>query len=262
VSNHITLLFIADIVGKPGLQVVQTYLPILKKQYKVDMCIANGENGYNGKGLTEKIAKLYFDNGIDVITGGNHIWQNAGYRRYLDESDRVLRPLNYPHQAPGKGSTLFKIRDNLSVGVLNVQGRTFMYPIDCPFRTTEEEIDRLKQSTRIIFVDFHAEATAEKSAFGWYFDGKVSAIVGTHTHVQTADERILPYGTAYISDAGMTGPHDSVIGMDIQIAIKRFITQVPERYRLAVGNDRFCGVVIKVDAHTGQAKKITRINLP
>lgn len=261
-KNTITILFIADIVGKPGLEVITALLPNLKKQYNVQVCIANGENGYNGKGLTEQIVRKYFTAGIDVITGGNHTWNFAEFRSYLDTATRVIRPLNYPEEAPGKGACLFTTPDGLVVGVMNLQGRTFMSPIDCPFKKSLEEIERLRQKTHIIFVDFHAEATAEKIALGWYLDGKVSALVGTHTHVQTADERILPRGTAFISDVGMTGPFDSVIGLDVEVAIKRFVTQLPEKYMVATSNIRLNGVVIEVDVATGRAKSIKRINLP
>lgn len=261
-TEEVSILFIADIVGKPGYTALASFLPSLLTKYRVDVCVANGENGANGNGLTEDVARKYYDLGIDIITGGNHSWMFADFRRYLDTSNKVLRPLNYPSSAPGSGSTLFKTKRGHVVSVLNLQGRTFMYPIDCPFRTGLEEVERLLQSTKIIFVDIHAEATAEKIALGWYLDGRVSAVVGTHTHVQTADERILPKGTAYISDAGMTGANDSVIGLETSVAIKRFVTQIPERYKLATSNNRVNGVAIKVDAHTGRANSIERINLP
>lgn len=261
-SQDVSILFIADIVGKPGYTALSAFLPGLLKKYNVDICIANGENGAKGNGLSEDIARKFLDLGIDVITGGNHSWAFADFRRYLDTSNKVLRPLNYPSEAPGRGSTLFRTKKGHIVGVLNLQGRTFMYPIDCPFKAGMEEAERLRQSTNIIFVDMHAEASAEKMAMGWHLDGHVSAVVGTHTHVQTADERILPRGTAYITDAGMTGPNDSVIGMDVDTALKRFMTQVPERYKMATSNNRVNGVAIKVDAATGRARSIERINLP
>ncbi|MBN1540665.1 TIGR00282 family metallophosphoesterase [candidate division KSB1 bacterium] len=256
-----TLLFIADIVGRPGMELVQFFLPGLRKKYDVDLCIANGENGYHGLGLTEQLVKQYHNLGIDVITGGNHTWNQADFRKYLRNESRVLRPLNYPESVPGNGSILIETR-KATVGVLNAQGRTFMYPIDCPFLRTKKEIESLKEKTPVLFIDFHAEATAEKMAYAWYLDGLVSAVVGTHTHVQTADERILPGGTAYITDAGMTGPHDSVIGMDREVAIKRFTTQLPERYRVGSGNNRLCAVVIKIDPSSGKAQNIERLILP
>jgi 2',3'-cyclic-nucleotide 2'-phosphodiesterase len=261
-SKSITVLFIADIVGKSGLDIVTGLLPGLKKSHQVDVCIANGENMDAGNGLTEPLAKQLFSLGVDVITGGNHTWSNAAFRQYLDTSNRVLRPLNYPTEAPGKGVTTVTTAGGVVVGVINAQGRTFLYPIDCPFRRCSEEIDRLRDKTHLIIVDMHAEATAEKIALAWYLDGKVSAIIGTHTHVQTADERILPLGTAYLTDAGMTGPHDSVIGMDVQVAIKRFLKQIPEKYRPANANNRFNGVIIDIDIQSGKAQKIARLNLP
>ena len=257
-----TILFIADVVGKPGYDILATFLPSLKKKYDADLCVINGENGEKGKGTTEALVKKYAALGVDLITGGNHSWTYAAFRRYLDESNRVLRPANYPIEAPGKGASVVHTQKGFSIGVLNLQGRTFMYQIDCPFKRGMEEIDRLLQQTNIIVVDVHAEASAEKIALGWYFDGKASAVIGTHTHVQTADERILPKGTAYITDAGMTGPNDSVIGLDINVAIKRFISGIPEHYQMATANNRLNGVVIQVDATTGRAQSIERINLP
>ncbi|MBN1482336.1 TIGR00282 family metallophosphoesterase [candidate division KSB1 bacterium] len=256
------LLFIADIIGRPGYDTLAAYLPSLRKKYDVDVCIVNGENGVKGKGTTEELTKKYKSLGVDVITGGNHSWTFAPFRRYLKQAEHVLRPANYPPEAPGKGSTIYRTASGLAVGVLNLQGRTFMYPIDCPFKRGMEEIEQLRQKTHIILVDVHAEASAEKMALAWYFDGKVSAVIGTHTHVQTADERILPAGTAYITDAGMTGPNDSVIGLNAEVAIKRFISGIPEHYQVAESNNRLNGVVVEVDVTTGRALNITRINLP
>lgn len=261
-KNILTILFIADIVGKPGLDIITALLPNLRNQYRVDLCIANGENGYNGRGLNEQIVRKYVNCGVDIITGGNHSWNFSDFRRYMDTSSKVLRPLNYPDETPGKGSVVFTTKSGHQVGIINLQGRTFMNPIDCPFKKSLYEIERIKQRTNIIFVDFHAEATAEKVALAWYLDGKISALVGTHTHVQTADERIFPGGTAYISDAGMTGPFDSVIGLDINVAIKRFVTQLPEKYRVAASNIRLNAVVIEINTLTGRAEKIQRLNLP
>lgn len=261
-KNTVTVLFIADIVGKPGYEVLTTFLPSLKRKYNPDICIANGENGSQGKGLTEAIAKKYFTAGVNVITGGNHIWNIPQFRKHLTNNNFILRPANYPNSAPGKGATLHTTMTGVHIGVLNLQGRTFMYPIDCPFRRGKEEIEKLRRLTNIIFVDIHAEATAEKIALGWYFDGSVSAVVGTHTHVQTADERILPKGTAYLTDAGMTGANDSVIGLDTDLAVNRFLKGFPEKYRLATSNNRVNGVVVQVDPANGQAQKIERINLP
>lgn len=261
-SKIVTVLFIADIVSKSGMDIVAGLLPGLRKSHHVDLVVANGENADSGNGLTEALAKQLFGYGVDVITGGNHTWGNAAFRSYLDTSSKVLRPLNYPAEVPGKGTTVVTTAQNVNIGIMNAQGRTFMYPIDCPFKRCLEEIPRLKEKCSVLIVDFHAEATAEKMALAWYLDGQVSAVLGTHTHVQTADERILPMGTAYITDTGMTGPHDSVIGMDVQIAIKRFTKQIPEKYRPATSNNRFNGVLLRLDAGTGRAVSITRLNLP
>jgi len=258
----VNILFIADIVGRPGLDITERLLPGLKKQYSIDMCIANGENGASGRGLTSALVRQYTNIGIDVISSGNHIWDNHGFRKELNSVTNVLRPLNYPPTTPGKGSIVSQSSRGIPIAVLNLQGRTFMTAIDCPFRTGLKEIERLQQKTKIIFVDFHAEATAEKMAMGWYLDGKVSAVIGTHTHVQTADERILPLGTAYVTDVGMTGPHDSVIGLDTGIAIKRFLHQIPIKYQIGSSNTRFCGVVVGITPETGKAEFIKRINLP
>lgn len=256
----IKILFIADIIGTPGLTVIKSTVKNLREKYKIDFCIANGENGASGKGLTENVAQQYFLNGIDVITTGNHIFERYGFQKLLSSNpNRILRPLNYPLGASGRGSLVAEITDGIKIGVINIQGRTFMFPIDCPFRTVKEEINRIKQITPIIIIDFHAEATAEKKAMGWYLDGKVSAVIGTHTHVQTSDEAILDQGTAYITDVGMTGPYDSVIGMKKDIAIKRFIQQLPERYQPADSDLRFAGVIVSINASNGRAESIERL---
>lgn len=260
--QSINVLFVADIVGRPGLEITTRLLPSLKEKHRIDLCIANGENGANGKGLTEKIARQYFSIGIDIITSGNHIWDNRDIFRMLNEGGRILRPHNYPRGNYGTGSVLFQIPEGPKVGIINVQGRTYMQPIDCPFRTVWQEVKRLKEKTKIIIVDFHAEATAEKMAMAWYLDGKVSAVIGTHTHVQTADERILPQGTAYITDVGMTGPYDSVIGLKKEVAIQRFVQQTPRRYEAATDNLHFCGLVVSVDGETGHATNVERLQLP
>jgi len=258
----INVLFIADIVGKPGLEITTKMLPGLKEKYHIDFCIANGENGCEGKGLTEKIARQYFGIGIDVITSGNHIWYNWDIFDSLKTNPRILRPLNYPDGNHGHGSTVVEIRDNLKIAVLNLQGRTFMFPIECPFRKGAEEVKRLRRETNMIIVDFHAEATAEKIALGWHLDGKVSAVLGTHTHVPTADERILPNGTAYMTDVGMTGPIDSVIGLKKELAIKRFMHQTPVRYKPAEENLQLCSTVVSIDEETGKATNIQRVIVP
>ena len=260
-ANTINILFIADIVGKAGLDIAKAHLGVLKDRHHVHLTIANGENGAAGKGLNQSVARAFFDMGVDVITSGNHIWNRFKFYPTLDDQPRILRPLNYPPGCPGHGSCVIEVEEN-AVGVINLQGRSFMYNIDCPFRAAEAEIDRLKAGgVRILFVDFHAEATAEKVALGWHLDGKISALVGTHTHVQTADERILPRGTAYITDAGMTGAFDSVIGMDTEVAIKRFMTQLPSHYKEAGGDPMLCGVVVSVDTVTARATAIRRLQM-
>ncbi|OQX96184.1 metallophosphoesterase [candidate division KSB1 bacterium 4572_119] len=258
-NYNINILFIADIIGKPGLKIIKNNTRKLKEIYDINLCIANGENGAAGKGLTGEIATDYFESGIDVITGGNHIFENYRIHKKLETDSRILRPINYPKGALGKGSYIFRTQNNEKIGIINAQGRTFMFPIDCPFRTLNREIEKMRKITPHIIVDFHAEATAEKVAMGWYLDGKVSALIGTHTHVQTADERILPNGTAYITDVGMTGPFNSVIGMKKDVAIKRFIFQTPSRYQPADSDLKFCGSVIQINSQTGKANSIKRL---
>jgi hypothetical protein len=260
--KQVTILFIADIFGKPGLDITTQLLPELRERCQADLVIANGENGADGKGLTEKIAQQYFELGIGVITGGNHIWDNPGIYKLWQKDHRVLRPANYPAPNPGRGAVTIELNDGISVGVINLQGRTYMYPIDCPFRTADAILRHLHRKTNIILVDFHAEATAEKMALAWYLDGRVSAVIGTHTHVQTADERILPGGTAYITDVGMTGPFDSIIGMKKEVAIKRFMRQIPIRFEPAEKDVHLSGLVIKIDGLSGKALTIERLFLP
>ena len=257
----LNLLFIGDIVGKPGLEMVQTWLPSLEKKYRADIIIANGENASDGKGFTDKEGKILFDLGVSVVTGGNHTWDKQQSQEFLRAEQRSLRPLNYPKGTYGNG---FYIADTKKgkVGVINLQGRAFMAAIDCPFRAADWAINRIKQETKVIFVDFHAEATAEKLALGNYLEGRISALIGTHTHIQTADERILPKGTAYLTDVGMTGPYDSVIGMKTEAAINRFLYQTPQKYQTATDEVHLCGVFIKIDTETGSAVEIERIVLP
>ncbi len=258
---NINLLFIGDIIGQPGLNIVQMWLPGLQKKYRVDVTIVNGENLSDGKGCTEKEAKQLFDLGVNAITGGNHTWDKHQSQEYLKREPRVIRPLNYPKGTIGNG---YCFVDSLKgkIAVLNLQGRAYMAPIDCPFRSADWVLPKLKQETKVIFIDFHAEATAEKLALANYLDGKVSAIVGTHTHVQTSDERIFPSGTAYITDCGMTGPYDSVIGMKTDAAINRFLYQTPQKYQTATDNVHLCGLFVKVDTDTGKALEVERIFLP
>jgi metallophosphoesterase (TIGR00282 family) len=257
----VRILFIADIYARPGRRVAAQMIPRLIREREVDFCIANGENGAGGFGLTENIARKLHNYGVDVITSGNHIWNRADFTRYLIRNDRALRPLNYPVEAPGSGSTMVPSRTGTPVAVINLQGRTFMPSIDCPFKVGAAEVDRLKKETPVVFVDFHAEATAEKVAMGRHLDGRASAVIGTHTHVQTADECILDKGTAYLTDAGMTGTHDSVIGTRAEIAIGRFLSQVPTRFKPAEGPATLCGVLLEVDEATGVSTSIQRLQL-
>ncbi len=231
------------------------------REREIDLCIANGENAAGGFGMTETIARKLHSYGVDVITSGNHIWNRADFSRFLSKSDRVLRPFNYPKEAPGSGSTIVTAKSGTPVAVVNLQGRTFMPTINCPFVLGRAEVERLKRETPVVFVDFHAEATAEKVALGRYFDGIASAVIGTHTHVQTADERVLSGGTAYITDAGMTGVQDSVIGTRPEIAVKRFVEQVPTRFKPAEGRAVFCGAVVDIDEADGRARGIERLQI-
>jgi metallophosphoesterase (TIGR00282 family) len=257
----INILFIGDIVGKPGLEMVQTWLPSLETKYKADIIIANGENASEGKGFTSKEGKILFDLNIKVVTGGNHTWDKHQSQEYLKVEKRSLRPLNYPRGTYGNGFYVAETQKG-KVAVINLQGRSFMQPIDCPFRTADWIVNKLSQETKVIFLDFHAEATAEKLAMANYLDGKISLLVGTHTHIQTADERIFPKGTGYITDVGMTGPYDSIIGMKTDAAINRFLFQTPQKYMTATGSPHLCGVFAKVDTDTGNTIEIERILFP
>jgi metallophosphoesterase (TIGR00282 family) len=257
----INILFIGDVIGKPGLEMMQTWLPGLKNKYRADIIIANGENANDGKGFTEKEAVAFFELGINVVTGGNHTWDKHQSQELLKKERRALRPLNYPKGTYGNG---FYIADTPKgkVGVVSLQGRAFMPAIDCPFRSAEWVINRIAQETKVIFIDFHAEATAEKIALANFIDGKASVLVGTHTHIQTSDERIFPKGLGYITDVGMTGPYDSVIGMKTDAAINRFLFQTPQKYVTAKNDVHLCGLFAKVDVDSGKTIAIERILLP
>ena len=253
------VLFIGDIVGKGGRRAVRELLPSLREREGVEFVIANAENAAGGIGVTSEKAKELLEMGIDVLTSGNHIWKKKEILSYIEREPRLLRPANYPSGAPGRGSGVFRARNGIKVGVLNLEGRVFMKALECPFRTAEEHIDYLKKESPILVVDFHAEATSEKMAMGWFLDGEVSAVIGTHTHVQTADERILPAGTAYITDAGMTGPINSVIGIKKELAIERFLTLLPNRFEPAKGEIELQGVIVEIDEESGLALNIKRI---
>lgn len=255
------VLFIGDVVGKPGRRAVATLVPKLREQRGIDFVVANGENSAHGAGLTASTVDALLASGVEVITSGDHVWDQKEICGIIDREPRLLRPLNFPASAPGRGSTVVQLDGLPSVGVLNLIGRVFMPNTDCPFRAAEAEVARLRQQTNIIVVDFHAEATSEKIAMGRFLDGKVSAVIGTHTHVATADEQILPKGTAYISDAGMCGPHDSVLGRDVAAVLQRFLTQMPQKMEVAEGGVALCGVIVDVDENSGRARSIERIRV-
>src|SRR3954462_4850887 len=256
----IRLLFIGDIVGRPGRELVRQGLPAIVDHHQIDLVVANAENSAAGFGITREIGDQLLDWGVDVMTSGNHIWDKKEALDYIGAEPRLLRPINYPAGVPGNGSYLARSRHGASVGVINAMGRVFMLNIDDPFTRVLQEVEALRQRTRVIFVDFHAEATSEKIAMGWHLDGKVTAVVGTHTHVQTADDRILPKGTAYLTDVGMTGPHDSGIGVEIEPALNRFRTALPQKFETATGNPRLNAVIVEADAETGRAVEIERVS--
>ena len=253
------ILFIGDIVGKPGREAIHILLPRLVKTYKVDLSIANAENAAGGSGLTPKLVEELFSFGLDILTSGDHIWKRKEILEVIDSELRVFRPENYPKGAPGRGYGLIQTKKGKTVGVINLEGRVFMSAIECPFKCAKEAVEELKQKTRVILVDMHAEASSEKIALGWFLDGLVSAVLGTHTHVQTADERILPGGTAYITDLGMTGPYDSVIGRKVEQILARFLTQMPVRFEMASENVQLHGVLLDIDEETGKARSIERV---
>jgi metallophosphoesterase (TIGR00282 family) len=256
----VIILLIGDVVGRPGRELVRKGLRALVEVHGVDFVIANAENAAAGFGVTKDIGDALLESGVDVMTSGNHIWDKKEVIDYIKVEPRLLRPANYPTGVPGRGSSVANARDGRAVGVINVMGRVFMLPIDDPFAVVLREIDAIRHRTRVIIVDFHADATSEKIAMGWHLDGRVTAIIGTHTHVQTADERILPKGTAYLTDVGMTGPHDSIIGMEVGPSLARFLNGMPSKFEPATGNARLNGVVIEADDRTGLAKRIVRIS--
>lgn len=254
-------LFIGDIVGKTGRNATKNLLPSVVDKYKIDLVIANGENAAGGFGITEKVVSEIFSYGVHVITTGNHVWDKKEFIPHISKEDKVLRPLNYPPGVPGFGSLIYSVRGNIPVAVVNLSGRVFMGNMDCPFRVGKDAIEKLHAETKIIIIDFHAEATSEKIAFGHFMDGKVSAVIGTHTHVQTADETILPNGTAYITDVGMTGPSDSVIGIEKEQIILRFLTNMPMRFETAKGEGVFSAVIVETDEDSGKSTAIQRLQL-
>lgn len=257
----IRILFIGDVVGKPGRQALEKFIPKLKHEY--DAIVANGENAAGGSGITAEIVRQMLGMGVDVITGGNHIWSNRDIFTIIDEEERLVRPLNYPAGAgvPGRGMTVVTLENGAQLGVINLLGRVFMKPMDCPFKTGRRAVESLQERTRLILVDLHAEATSEKKALALYLDGMVTAVIGTHTHVQTSDECILPKGTAFITDAGMTGPHDSVLGVQSEIIIENFLTSMPVRHKIADNFVRLEGVALSADEQTGKSVSVERIRL-
>jgi hypothetical protein len=256
----VRILFVGDIVGRPGRDLIRHGVAALVEHHAIDFVIANVENAAAGFGITREIGDQLLEWGVDVMTSGNHIWDRKEALDYIGVEPRLLRPANYPAAAPGNGAYVGRTRGGASVGVVNVMGRLFLLDIDDPFAVVKKEIAALGQRTAVIFVDFHAEATSEKLAMGWHLDGQVTALVGTHTHVQTADERILPKGTAYLTDVGMTGPHDSIIGVEVDAALSRFLTGLPARLETATGNPRLNAVIVEADEQTGRAADIERLS--
>jgi metallophosphoesterase (TIGR00282 family) len=259
--SELRILFLGDIVGRPGRELIRTGLPSVIEHYGVDLVIANAENAAAGRGITRGIGDQLLSWGVDVMTSGNHIWAQRETVDYIGAEPRLLRPANFPTGVPGNGSYLARTAQGRPVGVINVMGRVFMQELDNPFSRVLEEIAAIGARTRVIVVDFHAEATSEKVAMGWHLDGKVTAVIGTHTHVQTADDQILPGGTAYLTDAGMTGPHDGVIGVDKAAVVDKFLRGMPVRMETASGNPRLNGILIAADEATGKATSIQRLSL-
>ncbi len=253
------LLFIGDIVGRPGRRALRAFLPDLVRRHQIDLAVANAENAAGGLGVTSEVAEELLAAGVDVLTTGNHVWRHRKFIEFAEADRRVLRPANSPPGVPGHGSEVYVTEHSGTVGVLNLVGRVFMEPLDCPFRAANREIEALRGRTNMIVVDMHAEATSEKAAMGWHLDGRASAVIGTHTHVQTADERILPAGTAYITDVGMTGPRDSVIGVKQEPIIERFLTGMPTRFEVATGPLMLSAVVVDIDPETGTARSVERV---
>lgn len=255
--SQFKVLFFADIVGKPGRFILSEMCRSLKEKYEADYVIANSENAAGGFGITPEMSRKIFSYGVNCQTSGNHIWDRMDILQYLDEEPKLLRPANFPPGAPGSGSYIDEA-NGVKVAVLNLMGRTYMKEIDCPFRVADRELTKLKQTTEVIIVDFHAEATSEKQAMLYHLDGKVSAIIGTHTHVQTADEKVTDRGTAYITDVGMTGPHDSIIGMAVGPSLGRFLTGLPKRFTCASDDVKISGVLLTINSETGAAEDIER----
>ena len=257
------ILFLGDVVGRAGRTAVTALLSSLVREHSIDFVIANGENAAGGYGLTVETALELLDAGVDCLTSGNHIWKHRDVYDFLEQEPRVLRPANYPPGAPGRGATVHEAADGSKVGVVNLLGRIFMAPVDCPFRRGQQEVQEMAGEAEVVVVDFHAEATSEKRALGFFLDGQVAAVIGTHTHVQTSDEQVLPGGSAYITDCGMTGPVDTVIGAKKDVIIERFITGLPQRFVVPnTGSCEISGVVIQCNRENGLAEVITRVKVP
>ena len=253
------ILFLGDIVGRPGREILSRQLGVLRKEGGVDLCVANGENAAGGSGITPITGGEIFKAGVDVITTGDHIWKRKESRQYLSDNPNVLRPANMPEEAPGGGHTIVKTEDGTEVGVINLLGRTFMSPVDCPFRAVQRALEAFGERVSVIVVDMHAEATSDKIAMGRFLDGRVTAVLGTHTHVQTADEQIFPGGTAYITDVGMVGPYKSILGRRIESVVAAFSTQLPTRFEVATGDVRIGGALVEANPDTGKAVSIKRV---
>ncbi|MGG1516793.1 TIGR00282 family metallophosphoesterase [Paenibacillus oryzisoli] len=252
------IVFIGDIVGSVGRKALKNMMPRLKQKYPNAVFIANGENAAAGKGITSAIAKEIYEMGIQAMTMGNHTWDQKEIFDFIDRDDKMVRPANFPPGTPGRGHTVIKVKDQ-EILIINLQGRTFLPPIDCPFRKVDEILDQDKKKHKFVFVDFHAEATSEKIAMGWHLDGRVSAVVGTHTHVQTNDNRVLPGGTAYVTDVGMVGPRDGILGVERNAVLQKFKTQLPVRFVTDEGKWHFHAVAIELNDDTGMAKDIQLI---
>lgn len=253
------VLMIGDIVGRPGRRAVKECLPSLKQELDINFVVANGENAAGGNGITKVIAQELFTYGVDMLTMGNHVWNQKEIFNYIAKESRIIRPANYPPGAPGSGYHIYTATNGIKVAVINISGRVFMPDMDCPFRKVNKILDEIKEKAQLVLVDFHAEATSEKIAMGWHLAGRVTAVVGTHTHVQTADERILPGGTAYITDLGMTGPRDSVIGVKTDIILEKFTSGLPQRFMVANTDYQFNAVAIDINEITAEAEDINRI---
>jgi len=252
------ILFIGDIVGKPGREAVASLLPDLQKEFGFDLIVANAENASGGRGLTKDVAHELFDYGIHFLTMGNHVWDQKEIVKFIDDERRLIRPANYPKGVPGKGYGIV-IQNGIKTGIINLSGRIFLPPLENPFTMVMQIVNAIAAETPIILVDFHAEATSEKVALGWLLNGKASAVLGTHTHIQTADARVLDQNTAYITDVGMTGPRDSVLGVKKEIVINNFLTQMPARFEVAGGVLQLNAVILDIDEMTGKARRITPI---